>query len=38
MRRRTACARTGAAPSVEMETMTGDRFTMAPNWKSQKAG
>ena len=38
MRRRIAWPRMGAAPSVEMPTTTGERLTMAPNWKSQKAG
>src|SRR5262245_38997008 len=38
MRERTACANTGAAPSVEMATMSGERLTIAPKLKVQKAG
>ena len=35
---RTACANTGAAPSVEMPITSGERLTMAPKLKSQNAG
>ena len=35
---RIACANTGAAPSVEMPITSGERLTMAPKEKSQKAG
>ncbi len=35
---RIACAKTGAAPSVEMPITKGERLTMAPKAKSQKAG
>src|SRR4051795_1691008 len=35
---RIACAKTGAAPSVEMPITSGDRLTIEPNEKSQKAG
>ena len=38
MRRRIACASTGAAPSVEMPITTGPRLTMVPKVKSQCAG
>ena len=38
MRERMAWPNTGAAPSVEMPTTSGERLTMAPNWKVQKAG
>ena len=34
-RRRIAWPRIGAAPPVEMPITTGERLTMAPNWKSQ---
>ena len=35
---RIACAKTGAAPAVEMPITNGERLTMAPNEKSQCAG
>ena len=35
---RIAWPNTGAAPSVEMPITSGERLTMAPNEKSQKAG
>ncbi|MNZ66613.1 hypothetical protein D3C78_848420 [compost metagenome] len=38
MRRRMACARMGAAPSVEIDTTTGERLTMEPNWNWQNSG
>ncbi|MNE16693.1 hypothetical protein D3C80_1096460 [compost metagenome] len=38
MRRRMACARIGAAPSVEIDTTTGERLTMEPNWNWQNSG
>jgi len=33
-----ACPNTGAAPSVETEMTSGERLTIAPNWKSQNSG
>ena len=38
MRRRIACARIGAAPSVEMPITMGERLTIEPNWNWQNAG
>ena len=38
MRERMAWPNTGAAPSVEMPTTSGERLTTAPNRKLQKAG
>jgi len=38
MRRRIACASTGAAPSVEMPMTTGPRLTIVPKVKSDSAG
>ena len=38
MRERMAWPKMGAAPAVEMPTTSGERLTMAPNWKVQKAG
>src|SRR5215468_4263811 len=35
---RIAWAKTGAAPSVEIPITSGERLTIAPNEKSQKAG
>ena len=35
---RIACANTGAAPSVEMPMTSGERLTIEPKEKSQKAG
>ena len=35
IRVRIACAKTGAAPSVEIATTSGERLTIAPNEKSQ---
>ena len=35
---RIACAKTGAAPSVEIPMTSGERLTMAPKEKSQNAG
>ena len=37
MRERMAWPNTGAAPSVEMPTTSGERLTMAPNWKRAEA-
>ena len=36
--RRRACARIGAAPSVEIAMTTGERLTMEPNWNWQNSG
>lgn len=38
IRARTVCPKTGAAPSVEMPTTSGERLTMAPNFTSQRCG
>ena len=38
IRARTVWPKTGAAPSVEMPTTSGERLTIAPNFTSQRCG
>ncbi len=38
MRERMTWPNTGAAPSVEMPTTSGERLTIAPSWKVQSSG